>query len=333
MSESFKPLHFDALNVGKMIKRTKRKYTWKFELDGIVYTLNFYVSKLSGKRKILLNGEIKLNTKNTTNFSIYPVKIYSHKLYIYQIGDNQYDLRCENLSFDDLLKGFDLPGLKSCRSISSRQSLFNYSNTLEVAQSWQENSGTILYEESKEEPNWEARKQSYVTPYRLPRLSLQNPTRKEERDIYEDQKRFKRGPGPSHVMTDESFDDYIPKDSRENAFNSKHNNVHAKNPFETAEEASKSPEQKTKENSEIDLLDVNVLNEPKTNEKSFDSVETLNFGNGLFSYEDKSSPAVNASMQQGPFANQMAPMMAYNPFMTGFMMGQYQTPNQFQKSS
>mmetsp|Transcript_15002 Transcript_15002/g.15018 ORF Transcript_15002/g.15018 Transcript_15002/m.15018 type:complete len:136 (+) Transcript_15002:13-420(+) len=135
MSESFKPLHFDALNVGKMIKRTKRKYSWKFELDGIVYTLDFYVSKLSGKRKILLNGEIKLNTKNTTNFSIYPVKIYSHKLYIHQIGDNQYDLRFENLSFDDLLKGFDAPSLNSCRSLGSRHSLFNYSNTLEVAQS------------------------------------------------------------------------------------------------------------------------------------------------------------------------------------------------------
>ena len=37
---------------------TKKKFTWKFSLDNIEQELTLYVSQLSGKKKITLNGRI-----------------------------------------------------------------------------------------------------------------------------------------------------------------------------------------------------------------------------------------------------------------------------------
>ena len=63
MSASFKPIYHECNNVGKRVKSSKKRYQWKFSLENREHTLDLYVSKLSGKRKVMLNGEIKFNGK------------------------------------------------------------------------------------------------------------------------------------------------------------------------------------------------------------------------------------------------------------------------------
>jgi hypothetical protein len=43
--------------------RTKIRVTWIFCLDGITHNLELFSSKLSGKKKIVLNGEKKYEGK------------------------------------------------------------------------------------------------------------------------------------------------------------------------------------------------------------------------------------------------------------------------------
>jgi hypothetical protein len=75
MSARFKPIHFDEANVGRRIKSTKKKLCWRFELDGKEHVIDFYISRLSGKRTILLNGDIKHKTKHAGIGVTYPIKL------------------------------------------------------------------------------------------------------------------------------------------------------------------------------------------------------------------------------------------------------------------
>lgn len=101
MSKNFKPLAFDKCKVGKRIKSTKVKFLWKFELDNKEYEVTLFLSKLSGKRKILLNGDIHTTAKrSSTVFGSYPLRIGSHSLLIFEVDDNKFDLRINNMSFE-----------------------------------------------------------------------------------------------------------------------------------------------------------------------------------------------------------------------------------------
>ena len=101
MSKNFKPLAFDKRNVGKHIKSTKKKFLWKFELDNKEYEVSLYISKLTGKRKILLNGDIHTTAKrSSTVFGSYPLRIGSHSLLVFEVDDNKFDLRIDNMSFE-----------------------------------------------------------------------------------------------------------------------------------------------------------------------------------------------------------------------------------------
>ncbi|CAG9331494.1 unnamed protein product [Blepharisma stoltei] len=104
MAKSFNPLLFDTLNVGKHIKSSKKRFMWKFELDGKEQVIDLFVSKMSGKRKILLNGDIKIEAKrSSSSYGSYPLRIGSHSLLLYEIEDNVFDLRCDNISFEAAL--------------------------------------------------------------------------------------------------------------------------------------------------------------------------------------------------------------------------------------
>jgi hypothetical protein len=42
-----------------MFDRSKKRFTWKFQIDGTDYTIELFVSSLSGKKKVTLNGATK----------------------------------------------------------------------------------------------------------------------------------------------------------------------------------------------------------------------------------------------------------------------------------
>lgn len=99
MSKKFTAISFEKFKVGKLIKRSKNKYTWKFEIEEELYTLDLFVSRMSGKRTVILNG-IKLSTQKTSGLgSTYIVNIPKHKVIIYELGDNAFELRINNIAF------------------------------------------------------------------------------------------------------------------------------------------------------------------------------------------------------------------------------------------
>lgn len=49
--------YFEIREVGKTIKSTKKQYIWRFKLEGKYYSVEMFTSVLSGKKKIVQNGQ------------------------------------------------------------------------------------------------------------------------------------------------------------------------------------------------------------------------------------------------------------------------------------
>jgi hypothetical protein len=102
MSKGLKALYFEEQNIGARVKSSKKKYTWRFSIETREFTLDLYVSRMSGKVKVLLDGEIKYQGKRAKNTTFsYPFRLGRHQCMIMQIGEN-YDLRLDNLAFQQL---------------------------------------------------------------------------------------------------------------------------------------------------------------------------------------------------------------------------------------
>lgn len=63
MASGFKPLYYDESNVGRHIKSSKIRVTWKLELNQNPLEVNLYISRMSGKRKVFVDGYLKTETK------------------------------------------------------------------------------------------------------------------------------------------------------------------------------------------------------------------------------------------------------------------------------
>jgi hypothetical protein len=102
MPRGIRTLYCEECNVGKRVKSSKKKYTWRTQLDALSHDIELYVSGWSGKVKVLVDGDIKLASrhKSGTAFS-YPFKLGIHTLRIVQIGE-AYDLRIDQHSFKSL---------------------------------------------------------------------------------------------------------------------------------------------------------------------------------------------------------------------------------------
>ena len=65
MSKAIQTIQYDEQAVGKRIKATKRHYLWKFALNNKIYTVELFASRMSGKKKIKLDGETRFKGKKT----------------------------------------------------------------------------------------------------------------------------------------------------------------------------------------------------------------------------------------------------------------------------
>mmetsp|Transcript_32217 Transcript_32217/g.55707 ORF Transcript_32217/g.55707 Transcript_32217/m.55707 type:complete len:393 (-) Transcript_32217:1592-2770(-) len=102
MRKAVQALYFEEQNVGRRVKSSKKKYMWKFEVESREYILDLYISRLSGKVKVILNGDIRYQGKkpSATTFN-YPFRMGKHQFMIMQVGEI-YDLRIDNLSFQQI---------------------------------------------------------------------------------------------------------------------------------------------------------------------------------------------------------------------------------------
>ena len=50
-------LRYDVENIGGIVKSSKKRFTWIFEIDEMRYKLQLEFSYMSGKRRITLDGK------------------------------------------------------------------------------------------------------------------------------------------------------------------------------------------------------------------------------------------------------------------------------------
>lgn len=72
MPKGVKVLSYQKSGVGKRMKRSKKRHSWKVEIEGDEIQVDLFVSKLSGKRKIVVNGDIRHQSKKTSGLLQYP---------------------------------------------------------------------------------------------------------------------------------------------------------------------------------------------------------------------------------------------------------------------
>ena len=95
---SIRPISSNVDEVGKTIKSTKKKYTWKMEMDGKHICIEFFNSVITGKKKILQNGQVIYENNQHSGAFHFPFTIGKHSLSLVQHGDN-FELRINNNSF------------------------------------------------------------------------------------------------------------------------------------------------------------------------------------------------------------------------------------------
>lgn len=58
LTESLKNLVYKEENIGQMLKISKKHFTWKFDYKYDSYTIEMQDSRLSGKKRIFMNGTL-----------------------------------------------------------------------------------------------------------------------------------------------------------------------------------------------------------------------------------------------------------------------------------
>ena len=50
---------------GARLCRTKKQYIWRYQVDGKDVTVELFNSRMSGKKKIIVNGQLHTETKGS----------------------------------------------------------------------------------------------------------------------------------------------------------------------------------------------------------------------------------------------------------------------------
>ena len=96
-------LRFEVRNVGRFVKESKTIYTWDFTLNSKTYKVELEHSKITGKRKVILNGKQLVKDIYYTYEFTFSFHIDKHFLTIIQLSPVTYDLRIDNLCFKGLI--------------------------------------------------------------------------------------------------------------------------------------------------------------------------------------------------------------------------------------
>lgn len=99
LHNNFNAQNVKISNVGKLIKNTKKQYTWEFNIKNIQYELNLYHSLISKKHVLKLNNNILKKNKGSDfehsfqieNFFLNIDKDLNSKKFILKINNETFD--------------------------------------------------------------------------------------------------------------------------------------------------------------------------------------------------------------------------------------------------
>lgn len=95
-------LSYDVQDIGKHMKKSKRRFTWRFSIDKSEHTVDLVVSYLSGKKKVSLDDRVLYEGQKVMSTSFqFPFSIGANMCNIVQHGE-QFELRINNQVFAHL---------------------------------------------------------------------------------------------------------------------------------------------------------------------------------------------------------------------------------------
>ena len=98
-----KNLKYDRKEVGKTFSSSKILHIWEFILNNKYHKVEFYDSRLSYKRKILLDSSVLFYEKDDSEFFVYKFTLAGHKFEIGQVNLDKYDIRIDGVRFQQLM--------------------------------------------------------------------------------------------------------------------------------------------------------------------------------------------------------------------------------------
>ena len=97
-----KDIIYTSKDIGEIIKSTKHHFIWGFTLDDKRVVIQFYISKMSNKRKIIYNQEVvQEDNRYYSNSYSYEFAIDGHNYKVVEIYD-KVDLLVDSESFEHL---------------------------------------------------------------------------------------------------------------------------------------------------------------------------------------------------------------------------------------
>ncbi|OMJ87180.1 hypothetical protein SteCoe_11190 [Stentor coeruleus] len=330
MHRKFKVLDFQKANVGKRIKSTKVRYMWKFELDKKEFQIDLYMSKLSGKRTIMLNGDVYANEKKSSAvYGNYPVKVGKRIAVVYEVDDNRFDLRIENISFEAYFNSYKS---ESSGFSSKNSSISDSKNPIQKF-----NSTPVISTDFTDKTKPEIKYQKHI----ISNQNTEKPPMKQRVKTPEDFNliQFASSPKSNISLPDDLFSQPLTSSKTETLIHTKYN------PFDELESINHPKE--VKKDPLLDLLDLGnlsiseppirssnrshtnpqVYNNPYINMQTIPSGFPLNRQDIQTTQNQMMNGMMNNSMMpmQGMINNSMMPMqgmmnnymMAYNPYMSG----------------
>ena len=96
-------LRFDQKEIGKTFSSSKIYYIWEFILNKRSHKIEFYDSRISGGKKITLDGSVLFYDKDDSEFFTYKFTLAGCKFELCKISDDRYDIKINGRGFKQLM--------------------------------------------------------------------------------------------------------------------------------------------------------------------------------------------------------------------------------------
>ena len=81
---------------------SKKYYTWEFVLSSKYHKVEMFNSKLSGKKKLVLDSNVLTETKSYSYDFVYSFKIDKNYFNVVQTSSDKFEMRIDNRSFSEI---------------------------------------------------------------------------------------------------------------------------------------------------------------------------------------------------------------------------------------
>jgi hypothetical protein len=105
MQTSISNPKFNTREVGKFVKCSKMVFTWEFSIENAPYKVEFFHSRKSNKRRLNLNGNKVLETKDYSSQYRFNFIHKDRRFSVFQVSPVLYDLSINDIIFSRLLEG------------------------------------------------------------------------------------------------------------------------------------------------------------------------------------------------------------------------------------